>query len=184
MKNKNVLKISLFAILVWMLVGYSLVWAVADTYDNSVKVRETATSIIYYGTIQFTTGDSISNHFTQFFQIDDCNQSDAYIWAVCSNVAGTEDVNVIAHYSANTDTSILSSLNSGNILDQVQTTMKCDTLNVYAGAHDTYFSGARWCRLNFDGQTGNPVTLVSWWAVFKKNNAKAGCQKQILNHKV
>ena len=165
----------------------SQLWA-GDVYDETVKRRETKTRVIYYGTVTFAAADLTDSHWTQFFQIDDCNASGKAglyptIGAVCSNVAGTEDVNVIAHYSMNMDTSIVSSLNSGVVIDQVVTTMLIDTLNYYAGAADAYFQGARWMRLVFDGQTGNPATTVSWWVSLAKNDPNAGAEKQVLDHK-
>lgn len=171
-------KISLLAILI--LAICSSLFA-GDVYDKTVYVRETKTQLIYYGTVAFGTADSSDNHFTQFFQIDDCNSDHAYIWAKCSAEGGTEDVNVIVHYSANTDTSIVSSLNSGVIIDSLTTVPVCDTIDVRTGVSDTYFEGARFMRINFDGQ--NNQTTVTWYAVFKKNDPEVGAEKQILNHK-
>lgn len=175
----------IFSFLIVMMLVASSLFAVADTYDNTVYVRETSTLLIYYGTVTFTTSDSISNHYTQFFEISDCNQYPAYIWATCTNVAGTEDVNILPHYSVNTDTSIVSSLNSGIAIDQLTaTTMQADTMTVHTGVYETRFAGSRFCRLNLDGQTGNPVTTVSWWVILRKTHPDKPCSKQILNHKV
>lgn len=173
--------------IVIVLTMVSQLWA-GDIYDETVKRRETKTRVIYYGTVVFGASDLEDNHFTQFFQIDDCNASGKdglypTIGAVCSNVAGTEDVNVIAHYSMNMDTSIVSSLNSGVVIDQVVTTMLIDTLNYHTGAADAYFQGARFMRLNFDGQSSNPATTLSWWVSLVKNDPNVGAEKQVLDHK-
>jgi len=165
----------------------SQLWA-GDIYDETVKRRETKTRVIYYGTVVFGASDLEDNHFTQFFQIDDCNASGKdglypTIGAVCSDVTGTEDVDVVAHYSMNMDTSIVSSLNSGVVLTQVTTTMQMDTLNYHTGAADAYFQGARFVRLNFDGQSSNPATTLSWWVSLVKNDPNVGAEKQVLDHK-
>lgn len=179
------MKKSIFIVIALAMV--SQLWA-GDIYDTKVTRRETRTRVIYSGTVVFGASDLEDNHFTQFFQIDDCNASGKdglypTIGAVCSNVAGTEDVDVVAHYSMNMDTSIVSSLNSGVVLTQVITTMQMDTLNYHTGAADAYFQGARFMRLNFDGQTSNPATTLSWWVSLVKNDPNVGSEKQVLDHK-
>jgi hypothetical protein len=162
-------------ILVLFFVSFIAQVQAADIYDEAVKVYETPTDIVYYGQTYYAaargTGDSLTTHFTQFFEILNCNDNDAYIFAYCSDVAGTEDVNILAYYSMDTDTAIVSSLNSGVIIDQLTTAPAGDTLNVYGGAQDELFGGARWMRLGFDGQTGNTNCYVYWWVSFKKDNA-------------
>lgn len=160
----------------------------ADIYDENVKVLETKSSIIYYGSTYYAaargTGDSLTNHFTQFFEIIDCNDNPAYLYAYCTDVAGTEDVNVLAYYSMDCDSHIVSSLNSGVILDQLTTTPAGDTINVFGAAYDEMFGGSRWMRLCFDGQTGNTNCYVYWWAVFTKDNMEVSYRhsKNIRDH--
>jgi len=162
-----------------------------DVYDKAVYVRETPTTVTYYGSCVFATADLENNHWTQFFQIDDLNANDAYIWAYMTDVAGTEDVNVMAYYSSNTDTSIATSLGSGTVIDQVTaTTIRCDTLNRATGVQCAYYKAARFMRLNFDGQTSNVASTLTWWITFKKNNPAVvygpegkAAYLQILNHK-
>lgn len=171
----------IFSIAMLLLLVATMLYA-GDTYDSVVYVRQTKTQVIYYGTVVCATANATDNHFTQFFQIDDCNTSNAYLWAKCSEV-GTETIDAIVHYSANTDTSILSTLASGVILNDFGTTPVCDTINVATAVKDAYFNGARFMRINFDGVGSNGNTTVSWWAIFKKNDADVGAETQILSHK-
>jgi len=155
-----------------------------DRYDYETYVRQTKTQVIYYGTVTFATANLEDNHFTKFFQIDDCNKEPAYLWAYCTNVSGTEDINAIIHFSSNTDTSLVGTNASGVVLDQITaTTMRCDTLSEATNVGDTYYSGARFMRINFDGQASNVATTLSWWAIFKKNDPDVGAETQILSHK-
>lgn len=161
----------------------SVVFA-GDRYDYATYVRQTKTTVIYYGTVTFATADLENNHFTKFFQIDDCNKEPAYLWAYMTDVTGTEDANAIIHFSSNTDTSIAGTNNSGNVLDQITaTTIRCDTLSETTGVHDTYYPAARFMRINFDGQASNVATTLTWWAIFKKNDPDVGAETQILSHK-
>ncbi len=160
----------------------------ADQYDETVKKRETETRVIYYGTVTFESGNLEDSYYTQFFQIDDCNASGKdglypTIGGVCSDVTGTEDVNILAHYSFDPDTSIASTLNSGVIIDNLTTTMQIDTINYYDGSVDAYFQGSRYMRLIFDGQTSNVATTVSWWVSLVKNDPNAGVNKSVMDHK-
>lgn len=165
MRLRNIF--SVLIILVFMVtLGYS-----ADQYNQTVKVYESPTHVVYYGTIIFTASNLEDNWYTQAMPILDLQGDAGFVWAVCSDVTGTEDVNILIQYSPDRTNWTTSSLNSGVIIDQVQTTMKGDTLSTYTGVRDTYFPGARWMRLNADGQASNVATTVSWYIVLKKTEA-------------
>ena len=104
-------------------------------------------------------------------RISDLNSGHCYIGAICSDVTGTEDVNVLVEYSFDRTNALATALNSGAIddMDALGTTMKIDTVDVIGGANCGYYKAALWMRLKFDEQTNNPATVISWWLTFKKN---------------
>jgi len=140
----------------------------ADTYDNTINVRESETSVIVTGTISFT-GAAEDNHYTQAIYIGDCNVQNCFIAAYTNNQSG-DDVNVFVEYSADRSTWKLSTQASGQILDDLNGgTLQADTVNVVAGAADVLFNSTIWMRLKHDGQSGNPeATTVTFFLKFTK----------------
>ena len=140
----------------------------ADQDSLAVSVLETPTHIIYYGTITMTTASKEANHYTKAMPIIDLTGDDGFVWAICSDVTGTEDVNVLIQYSPDRTNWIATSLGSGVIIDALSTTLVGDTLSITGAAYDKYYKGARYMRLNADGQSSNPATVVSWFIVLRK----------------
>lgn len=134
------------------------------TYNQAVSVSEGQTSVSYYGTVDMTA-DTTGTWYTQDMYIADMNESAAYIRAVASNVAGTEDVNVTVEFSNDRITWDT----VGDVIDNLSTTVKYDTLSTVAGVALAQFKTNRWMRIKFVGQTGNPATTISWYAFLQKN---------------
>lgn len=159
-------KIMLVICLALLLMFQTLLFA-GDTYEQAVSRKVFASGVLYYGTVDMTA-DSIGNFYTNAMFVGNCNTNNAHIWAVCSNVSGTEDVNVFAQYSQLPDgTYIDAAQASGKIIDALSTTTVTDTINVTVGVACTVYPTARWLSLKFDGQTANPLTTVSWYVFLK-----------------
>src|SRR5690606_16601407 len=105
-------------------------------------------------------------HYTQAFYIGDANQNTASVSLVCSDVTGTEDVDVFLELSQDRLNWITIST---ALKDQLQTTLVYDTLNIIGGVNLQQYKNSVWARLKFDGQANNPSTTVSWSAFLPKN---------------
>lgn len=156
-----------------MIVLMVLLWCAGafagDLYNTDVKVEMGKSYVIYYGTVDTVNTD---NSYTQWMNISGMNHDASYIWAVCSNVAGTEDVNVLVEYSMDRTNAVATTLNSGALddMDQLSTTTKYDTISTIGGAAcPVYKAKPKWFRVKFDGQSGNGATTISWWCVFRKD---------------
>jgi len=160
-------KIFLFAMVLVMLFAFIIPVYAGDTYEQTVRRRVFSTGVLFYGTVDMTA-DSVGSWYTNSMFIGNCNTNNAMIWAICSNVTGTEDVNVFAQYSQEYDgTWVLADSASGKIIDALGTTTKRDTINVIDGVNDSTYPAARWLSLKFIGQTSNPLTTVSWYVFLK-----------------
>jgi len=158
------MKKSLFSIFAILLLGFSFM-AMGDTYNYTTSADEGATYVRYLGQVSLAS-DSVGNHYTEAFYIGDSNQNTAYTSLVCSNVAGTEDVNVYLECSQDRLNWVTI---SGVLKDQLTTTQVYDTLNVIMGVNRLEYKSSVWARLKFDGQTNNPSTTVTWSAYLPKN---------------
>ncbi|MBC8458851.1 MAG: hypothetical protein H8D67_12730 [Deltaproteobacteria bacterium] len=137
-----------------------------DTYEQTVNREIFPTGVMYWGTVDMTS-DSVGNFYTDAMFVGNCNTNNAFIWAYCSE-AGTEDVNVFAQYAQMPDgTYVLAAEASGKIIDALGTTATQDTITVTAGVSCKVYPTARWLSLKFDGQTGNPLTTVTWYVFLK-----------------
>ena len=135
----------------------------ADSYDNAVSVRESKSDLIYYGVQAFTAGAEDS-HYTQAMYIGDMNLTNMFLIA-WTNATGGDDVNVFVQYSYDRTTWVLSSIASGQLMDDLNGgTVQADTINVI-NTNDQVFHAGVWMRLYFDGQTGNTTPVTVTWSV-------------------
>lgn len=171
MKFKNIF----FVILAILIMAFNSF--AADTTDTAVNWVEGDTWILYYGPATFGAAGGTDNAYTQAFFIGDCNKEYGGISCYATNVAGTEDVNGIIEYSLEKDGANASFGGAETYadLDAIATTVVQDTLGINAG-EDDMFKHALWARIKFDGQTGNPNSLVMNWQVFL--HKKVGAPKR------
>lgn len=134
------------------------------TYDQTVSKVEGEDWAMYYGVIDFFS-DSTGTFYTQAFAIEELNGEVGGIQAYCSDTTGTEDVNVALQYSNTMDIWLTSTV---DILDQVVTTTKIDSVG-----EDQAFFKARYARISFIGQSGNPKGTDCYWFVFVNKKARA-----------
>jgi len=155
----------LFMIVAIFIMAFGSLFA-ADTTDTAVNWVEGDTYIIYYGPATFGVAGGEDYCYTQAFYIADCNYEYGGIYCYATE-AGTEDVNAILEYSA-ASTAANATFGWATTyadLDAIATTIKSDTLGINAGALDG-FKYSKWARIKFDGQTGNPHSLVMNWYVY------------------
>lgn len=159
MKNK----LLLFA----LLCVFPLFAGAQDTYDYSVSIDEGLSFVRYTGSLNVFP-DTTGNHYTQAMFIGDLNQNTGMFQGICSNVPGTESVNVLLQVSNDrlNWVEIASPLRSA-----LATTAVYDTVNVIQGVNRIEYRNSVWMRLKFDGQTGNPRTTISWSVYLPKNTA-------------
>lgn len=140
----------------------------ADKQNNAVSKIEGDTWILYYGVISMISTDTTDNHFTQAMYIAGCNKDYGYIQIVANDSAGTEDANGLLEYSNAVQSSgviahaTFAGITTNAGLDQIQTTVKRDTVGVVLGTDDD-FKNSMWMRIKLDGQTSNPHSLWNWW---------------------
>jgi len=147
----------------------------ADTYNNTVAMRETKTDVTY--TILWAAMDTAStdDHYSQAMYIGDCNTLNAFVAAWTSNV-GSDDINLDIQYSFDRTTWKAANVASGVVFDDLNGgTVQADTLNVVAGVDDGLYHTAVWCRLVYKGQSGNPPTVTLFTALhFTKSPSDFG----------
>lgn len=153
----------------------------ADTTNVAVSIKETDTHLIYYGVAYMKSDAGEDNCFTQAFDISQCTDALGHAVMVCTNISGTEDINVYTAYSYeftdNTPSRAKFYTHGTQVIDQLQITVKYDTIGVVNAAYDG-FKGAKWMMFKFDGQTSSPhSTPINWWLTLRKNSgaAKRGC---------
>lgn len=150
--------------LLFMVLGFGL-FVAGDTYDYKTNIDEGRTYVRYLGQIDMSN-DTTGNHYTQALFIGDANQATGMLQAVCSNVPGTENVNVFLQLSNDRLNwiEIPTAIRTG-----LSTTVIYDTLNIINGVNRVEYKNSVWMRLKFDGQTGNPSTTITWSAYLPKN---------------
>jgi len=135
----------------------------ATHYNEAVTVTIVPGGVIYSGTIDMT-GDSTGTYYTKAFDVTIQDRTNlAWINVICSNVAGTEDVNGFLFYSNAENPTVANGVigPTDGDLDAIGTTAKIDTASIQAGS--PRFRGSRWCSVKIIGQSGNPLTTFSWW---------------------
>jgi len=151
-------------ILVSLLIGCSQLFA-ADTTNVVVNYLESDYSILYYGPAKMGKAGGTDNSITQYMNIEGLDFTNGLghiqIWA--TDITGTEDYNGYIEFSNSTTGTTFQSLATDGDLDQMTTTVKLDTVG-YANGIKTH--GAKYMRLKFDGQTGNPHSLVINWYIY------------------
>jgi len=152
----------------------------ADTTNVAVNYVEFDNAVLYYGPTTFGAAAGTDNCYTQAMDISfiDRQAGAQYpgiqVWF--TDGTGTEDANGFVQFSNSVSRATAFGTTDGD-LDQIQTTVKKDTIGVSEGAFDgLYWSRYMW--LKFDGQTGNPNgSVVNWYILIPKaqNAPKRGC---------
>ena len=154
---------------VFLLIGFSVLFMGADSYDKAITVSEGDYDVTVYGTITYVTADKEDTQYTKAIYIGDCNYYNAFMTA-WTNAESGDDVNSLVQYSMDRETWKAATINSGALFDDLNGgTVQADTINVIGATADPLFHAARWIRFGFDGQTGNPAgCIVTWGAHFTK----------------
>lgn len=155
------------SILFLVLFSFVSVFA-ADTTNVAVNKEESPYHVMYYGPATMASDGGTDNCTTQWMRIDfldlATNPGTIQIWT--GDLVGTEDVNGYIEFSNSDTSSRFIALNTDPDLDAIATTVKIDTVVVALGKR---CYGAKYMRLKFDGQTGNPhSTVVHWYVTFLK----------------
>lgn len=141
----------------------------ADSYNNSVSVRESKDGVAFYSVQAFTAG-ATDSHYTQAMYIGDMNLYNIFC-AAWTNTTVADDVNLLIEYSIDRTTWVSATIGSGKLFDDLNGgTVQADTLNVIDGAADGLYHAMIWMRLVFDGQTGNTTPVTVTWTVHGTKN--------------
>jgi len=160
-------KLTIFCVLA-LLIAFvpAAVFGLADVKNKTVTRRETGADVVFYGTFSYSATDSTSNLYSQAMFIGDCNYYDAYIRAYTLTGITTDDINVQIEFSDDCSTWKAMEVASGKILDQLTgAVLQADTVNVQVGARSKAYHTFQYCRIYFDGQTGNRSTAKVYWAL-------------------
>jgi hypothetical protein len=161
----------LTAFLALLLVAFLVRPAGAQTYNSTVSSFEGQNYILYTGTV--TLSAATANTYTQYFHVGDANVSDAYLKFQPSAAA-----NVDVYLMCSNDRLSYDSLRT-MLRDSIGTVRDgqdwlYDTLGTANGTSVIQFKPNRWCRLLFDGQTGNLDTTIPWEAYLRKQAGVRG----------
>lgn len=162
-------RILAFISILFLFAALQVQFALAGThYDQTVNKLEGEDWALYWGVIDFSD-DSTGTYYTQAFAVEELNGEAGGLQAYCTNVAGTEDVNVALLYS---NTMSIWATSTTDILDQVQTTTKIDSVG-----DDPNFYKVRYAQVSVIGQSGNPAATDCYWFIFldKKPRAPRKC---------
>lgn len=154
--------------LVLLMLFYCVSIFAADTTNTAVNIEETEYFVMYYGTATFGVAGGTDDVTTQWMKVDFIDWINSLgtlqVWA--TDIAGTEDYNGFIEFSNTTVGANFFYLATDTDLDALAITVKWDTVGV-AMAKKIY--GVKYMRLRFDGQTGNPNSLVvNWYITFVK----------------
>lgn len=138
----------------------------ADVANVAVSETEYESGVVYYGSVPFAAGNLEDSHRTQGMFIGNSNQAATYAYFSCTNVTGTEDINVLLECSNDADTWYTNA--SWVVRDALSTTAVVDTLSTVVGVGSP-MPAFPWMRLVFDGQGSNVATTCSWSSYMKKN---------------
>ena len=128
----------------------------ADHYNaGTITTYESHTSVTYVWALTVPAGgDSIGSWHSRPMYIADCNAVDGYAYAIGTAGAGTEDVNILYHFSYDNRTTWYGAVTPAD-LDAVGGTAKHDTIGINSGVNTHAFHNGRWLVVEYDGQTGN-----------------------------
>jgi hypothetical protein len=149
------LKKLFFALVISVLVLVGQAFS-ADHYNaGTITIYESHTSITYVWKMTVPDGgDSTGSWHSRPMYIADCNDVDGYVYAIGTGTAGTEDANVIYHFSYDNRTTWYGAVTPAD-LDAVGATAKYDTIGVNSGVNTHEFHNGRWLVVEYDGQTSN-----------------------------
>lgn len=140
----------------------------ADVTNEAVNIEENKRFLMYYGTATFGAAGGTDDVTTQWMLVDfvDWINSPGTLQVWATDISGTEDYNGYVEFSNTTVGANFFYLTTDSDLDQIGITVKWDTVGVALGKK---IYGVKYMRLRFDGQTGNPNSLVvNWYITFVK----------------
>lgn len=185
--NHEEAKMTTFKRMAQLLAAILLLLAVpaqAQTYHTNGTCDASTAQLVCYGSISMGT-DSTASHFTPKIYIGDANAIDpadtlftksAFIWMDVSEV-GTEDVDVFVDYSYDGNTWY--ELGGTAIKAQQGTTAAYDTLNVINGSRQLAYNFASYLRVEFDGQTMNSGSVITWAVSLPKEQGAGSSTRQL-----
>jgi len=145
----------IFALIVLALVFLGPVQAADHFNAGTIAVYESHTSITYVWTLTVPAlGDSAGSWHSRPMYIADCNAVDGYYVAFGTAGAGTEDHNILLHYSYDNRTTWFTAITKHN-MDALGATAVHDTLGIESTANVGAFHNGRWLVAEYDGQASN-----------------------------
>ena len=164
-------KLFLVIAMLFGLLAFQGVFALANVENDTVFAVEGDFSVTFYGVVHFSTGDSTNNIYTQAIESEwlDWENSFLRIWG---NAVASADVNGFIAGGSSLDLTYMSSVYTQTAFDAAgSATPKAwyalqDTIG---GATKVMFkfidpvAYERFKVLYFDGQTGNPSTVIIYW---------------------
>jgi hypothetical protein len=145
--------------------------AAGQTYNSTVSSFEGQNYILYSGTA--TLSAATANTYTQYFHVGDANQAEAYLKFQPSAAANVDVYLQCSNDRLSYDSLRVMLKDSIGVVRDGQDWVY-DTLSTATGAPVVQFYANRWCRLLFDGQTGNSDTTIPWEAYLRKQAAVRG----------
>ena len=131
----------------------------ADNYNQPTTTIQESFSYVHYKFQTSAMGDSTGSYHCQPIFIGDCNDADGRVSVDMYNGTGTEDANILYHFSD--DLATWESTTPAD-LDNCTTTAKFDTIGIEEGTDDPKFHTHKWMVIEVDGQSGNPSDTYLW----------------------
>jgi len=142
-----------------ILVAFFLLLVAADNYNQPTVTIQEGVSYVHYKFQTAAMADSTGSYHSPPLFIGDCNDVDGRVSVDMYNGTGTEDANIIYHFSQ--DLATWESTTPAD-LDNCTTTAKYDTIGINSGTDDLKFHVNKWMIIEVDGQTGNPSDTYLW----------------------
>ena len=144
----------------------------ADHYNQGVITPyDSYTSVVYVWKMTVpAAGDSIGSWHSQPMWIGDCNDVDGYCYAVGEGTAGTEDINLIYHFSYDNRTTWFTAVTPHNY-DALGSTAVHDTMGIESTANVGAFHNGRWLVVEYDGQATNESNRLFTYVVTMTKDA-------------
>jgi len=129
----------------------------ADVFNvGTLTKSETATQVTYRWDLTVPAlGDSAGSWHSPPMFIADCNSVDGYCYAVGTAGAGTEDVNLLYHFSYDNSRNLWFGAVTPHNFDALGGTAVHDTVGIESTANVGAFHNGIWWVVEYDGQATN-----------------------------
>ena len=145
-------------LLLAILLFASPVFSYNDQHYNAgtLTKSETATQVTYKWTLTIPAlGDTIGDWHSRPMFIADCNAVDGYVYGVGTAGAGTEDHNLLYHFSYDNSRNYWFGAVTPHNFDALGGTAVHDTIGIESTANVGAFHNGIWFVLEYSGQASN-----------------------------